>query len=330
LIRDTNYPDGAAVRAAVVTTFAEPPHYQEFADPEPHGEHEAVVEVVAAALSPRVRSQASGAHYTSTDRLPQVPGIDGVGRTPDGRLRYFVLPDTRLGSMAERTVIDLRRSIELPDDVDAVRLAAAMNPAMSSWVALRCRVGFEAGQRVMVLGATGNAGRLAVQVAHRLGAAHVVAVGRDQTRLDDLAAQHAAHTVSLDAEPETVARRLSEAGRDVDVVLDYLWGPPTANALRAIVPARDDDSQTLTWIQIGSVAGLESPIPSAALRATRLQIVGSGQGSVTTPDIVSELATLAAEIHSGRLIVHAAPVPLSDIQRTWTRPPAGPRLVIVP
>lgn len=316
------------MRAAVVTTYAEPPHHQDFPDPVPRGEHELVVDVVAAALSPRVRSQASGEHYTSSRALPLVPGIDGVGRAADGRLRYFVLPDTSLGSLAERTVIDVRRSIELPDDVDPVRLAAAMNPAMSSWVALRRRVQLQPGRRVMVLGATGNAGRLAVQVARHLGASSIVAVGPHVERLTDLT--DADTTVSLDGAPEAVAAHLAEAGRDVDVVLDYLWGRPTADALRAIVPARTDDSQTLTWLQIGSVAGPDSPIPSAALRATRLQIMGSGQGSVPTGDIVSELSDLAAEVHRGRLVVDATPMPLADIERAWRLPTTGPRLVIVP
>ena len=318
------------MKAAVVTSFSEPPHYQDVPDPVPAGDHEVVVDVVAAALSPRVRSQAAGAHYTSTDELPMVPGVDGVGRTPDGRLRYFVLPDTTWGSMAERAVIDVRRSVELPDDVDAVSLAAAMNPAMSSWVALRRRIEMPAGATVLVLGATGNAGRLAVQIARRLGAARVVAAGRDEARLAELAAHEADVTISLGGEPDAVAGALAEAGRDVDVVLDYVWGQPTADAMRAIVPARADDSQQLTWVQVGSVAGLESPIPSAALRATRLQIVGSGQGSVSTRDIVAELADLAAEIHAGGLFVDAAPVPLAGVERIWRLPATGPRYVVVP
>jgi hypothetical protein len=137
-------------------------------------------------------------------------------------------------------------------------------------------------------------------------------------------------TVSLSDEPAAVAAGLAEAGRDVDVVLDYLWGQPTADALRAIVPARSDDSQPLTWVQLGSVAGLESPVPSAALRATRLEIVGSGQGSVSTRDIVAELGDLAAEIHRGALFVDATPVPLAGIERLWRLPTGGPRLVVVP
>lgn len=107
-----------------------------------------------------------------------MPGIDGVGRASDGTVRYFVVA-TDLGAMAEQTVIDVRRSVVLPDDADPVAIAAAMNPAMSSWVALRRRTLMQPGQTVVILGATGTAGRLAVQVAKHLGAGAVIGVGRD-------------------------------------------------------------------------------------------------------------------------------------------------------
>src|SRR3954470_3430391 len=166
------------MKAAVVTDFAHSPQYADFADPTADAPDVQVVEVLASALSPRVRSQASGSHYSSDGELPLIPGIDGVGRTASGELRYFLLPDTNRGAMAERTAIDLRRSIPLPKDADPVQIAAAMNPVMSSWVALTRRIDFRRGQRVMVLGAGGNAGRLAVQVARHLGAGEVVAIER--------------------------------------------------------------------------------------------------------------------------------------------------------
>jgi NADPH:quinone reductase-like Zn-dependent oxidoreductase len=225
--------------------------------------------------------------------------------------------------MAEQVVVDRRRTIVLPDDADPVVLAAAMNPAMSSWVALRRRVPDARRERVLVLGATGNAGGLAVQVARHLGARHIVAVGRDEARL---AASAADRTVCLDD-----ADALAEAAADVDVVLDYVWGEATAAALRAIVPARADDRQPLTWVQIGSVAGPESPIPSAALRATRLSIVGSGQGSVAASDIVAELEELVAEVGRGTFAVDAVARPLEEVEAAWTEDVAGgERLVVVP
>ena len=144
--------------AAVVDSFDRPPHYESFELPAPAGPDQVEVEVLAAGLHPRVRTDAAGRHYTSTGRLPMVPGIDGVGRLPDGRVVYFVADDDLPGSMAQRAVIDTRRSIELPEGTDVVKIAAAMNPAMSSWVALRRRVPIQPGQSVLVLGATGNAG----------------------------------------------------------------------------------------------------------------------------------------------------------------------------
>ena len=317
------------MRAAVVTSLGQPPACADVDEPVASQPGQVVVDVLAAGLSTRARSQADGSHYTSTDALPLVPGIDGVGRDPDGRLRYFILPDTTLGSMAQRTLVDLRRSVVLPDDADPVLVAAAMNPAMSSWVALTRRIGFAAGQRVLVLGATGNAGRIAVQVARHLGAATVVAVGRDADKLGPLTALGADTLVDLSA--DDAAARLATAGADVDVVVDYLWGQPTADALTAIVPARTDDDQPLTWVQVGSVAGLTSPVPSAALRATRLAIVGSGQGSVSPRDIVAELASLAAEVGRGTFAIHPRPVPLTDVTRAWAESAmTSDRLVLVP
>jgi len=318
------------VKAAVVSAFSTPPRYEDFPDPAPAGDGEIVVDVLAAGLHPRVRSQADGSHYTSTDELPLVPGIDGVGRGGDGLLRYFVLPDTALGSMAEQTLIDTRRSVVLPDGSDPVAVAAAMNPAMASWIALRQRVRFEAGQSVLVVGA-GNAGQMAAGVARLLGAGRVVVAGRGVERAAArLSAAGAAGVVSLDGDPDVVARRLGEAASDVDVVLDFLWGEPTAAAMAAVITARADRGKPLTWIEIGSIAGQTAAIPSAALRAARLTIVGSGQGSVGAREYLAELPALAEAITTGRLDVDARTVPLADVERAWADTGASHRIVITP
>ena len=157
------------MHAAVVTSFDEPPHYREFNVPTPSNEDQAVVDILAVGLHPRVRTDASGKHHSSTGVLPMIPGIE-VGRMADGMRVCFVADDELPDPMAEKAVIDLRRSVPLPDDADAEKLAASMNPAMSSWVALRRRVPIENRQSVLILGATGNAGTMAVQVAKRLGA----------------------------------------------------------------------------------------------------------------------------------------------------------------
>ena len=316
------------MHAAVVTAFDTPPTYREFPRPVPQAPDEVLVDVIASGLHPRVRSQADGSHYTSSGELPLVPGIDGVGRAPDGTLRYFVLPDTAMGAMAEQTVIDQRRSVALPDDTDPILVAAAVNPVMSSWIALRRRTQFEPGQTVLVLGATGSAGRMAVQVAKHLGAGHVVAAGRDAQRLSALAGLGADTTVQLGG--AAAMGDLVRAARDVDVVIDYLWGPVTAELMAGIAATRSDPGKFLTWIEIGSVTGASADIPSAALRAVRLTILGSGQGSVPTRDILTEMPALIREITRGTFDVDASAVPLAQVEKAWTDAPGEQRIVITP
>ncbi len=318
------------MRAAVVTSFDTAPKYQNFPAPIPQTPNEVVVDVIASGLHPRVRSQANGSHYTSTDELPLVPGFDGVGRAPDGSLHYFILSDTTMGTMAQQTVIDRRRSIELPDDCDPVLIAAGMNPAMSAWVALRRRITFAAGQRVLVLGATGNAGRMAVQVAKHFGASHIVGAGRDPDRLASLLELGADATVSLQGTSDDVARAFAHAAGNVDVVIDYVWGEATVDAMVAIVTHRTNQEQPLTWIEIGSVGGSAAALPSAALRSIPLQIVGSGQGSVPASDFLAELPELSVALSDGTLEVNARPVPLSDVEAAWADNDGSQRIVIMP
>ena len=319
------------MNAAVVRSFGDPPAYEPFDTPRATTPDEMLIDVLAAGLHPRTRSSANGSHYTSTGQLPMIPGFDGIGRDPDGQLRYFILADTHLGSMAEQVVIDPRRSTPLPAHTDVLTVAAAMNPAMSSWIALRNRITFQPGQSVLVLGATGNAGRMAVQIAKHLGARDVIAAGRDPERLATLTELGADTTISLAGDPDRAARALGEAAAAVDVVIDYLWGPATERTMPAVITHRTDKSRPLTWIEIGSMSGLQITLPSAWLRAARLQLVGSGQGSVSTKDIIGELPALAAEISTGTYTIDAVSAPLSHVQTTWNAPVApGRRIVFVP
>jgi NADPH:quinone reductase-like Zn-dependent oxidoreductase len=306
------------MKAAVVTAFGQPPAYADAPEPHATSRDEAVVEVLAAALSPRVRSHAAGSHYTSGADLPLIPGIDGVGRLPDGKLVYFLLPDTNKGAMAERTVVDLRRTVPLPAGSDPVTVAAAMNPVMASWVALRRRVRMKRGARVLILGATGSAGSMAIRVARHLGAREVIGAAREPQRIvgADLA-------VGL-------GNALADAGARTDIVLDFVWGDATRDALYAIIPNREDEEQPLTWVQIGSMAGLEAPIPSAALRAVNVRMVGSGQGSVPGREYRKEVAALAKEVARGTFSVPSRAVQLADVEAAWADTSSRERLVVVP
>jgi NADPH:quinone reductase-like Zn-dependent oxidoreductase len=315
----------ATMNAAVVTSFSEPPHYQQFEVPQPRTPDEILVDVLAVGLHPRTRTGAAGAHYTSTGALPMIPGIDGVGQRPDGQRIYFVADDEAIGTMAEKAVVDRRRAIPLSDDVDVAKVAATMNPAMSAWVALRRRIPIEPGQSVLVLGATGNAGTMAVQVAKRLGA------GRDLIRLNALTSVGADEIVQLTADLDATASALGGAAAEVDIVIDYLWGSPARQAMMALLTARSDPSRAMNWIQIGAIAGPTLELPSVALRSANLRIQGNGQGAVSTRVYLAELPSLVDEINTGRIGVTPHTMPLADVENIWAqadRP--GERAVLVP
>jgi NADPH:quinone reductase-like Zn-dependent oxidoreductase len=319
------------MNAAVVTSFGEPPHYQQFEVPQPASDDEILVDVLAVGLHPRVRTGAAGAHYTSTGTLPMVPGTDGIGRLPDGRRIYFVAGNDALGTMADKALADSRRIVSLPDEVDVAKVAAAMNPAMSSWVALRRRVPLERGQSVLVLGATGNAGAMAVQIAKLLGAGRVVGAGRDPERLQALTSLGADEVVPLTSDSNATARALGAAAGESDIVIDYLWGKPAEQAITALLTARSDRSRALNWIQIGAMAGPTIELPSVALRSANLRLQGNGQGAVSTAAYLAELPSLVDEIDAGKIAVKPNVMPLADVEAVWTRPdPPGERTVLVP
>jgi NADPH:quinone reductase-like Zn-dependent oxidoreductase len=289
------------MKAAVVESFAEPPRYRGFDDPEGEG----VVGVLAAALHPLTRARAAGGHYSSRGILPLVPGMDAVVRDEQGRLCYALVDNGSLGTFAEQTLVEAQRCVPLPDGVDATAVAAAMNPAMASWVALRRRVQLNPGARVLVLGATGAAGSVALRVARRFGAGEVIGAGRNAARLAE-----------LDADRTVLFDQLADVA-DVDVVLDFLWGDVTAHALVDIVGHRSDRLRPLTWVQVGSMAGASSSIPSEVLRAAAVTVVGSGLGSVPPRDFVAELPAIAAAVSSGELSIPTRVVPLADVGDVW-------------
>jgi NADPH:quinone reductase-like Zn-dependent oxidoreductase len=280
-----------------------------------------VVNVLAAGLHPRVRSQA-----VADGELPLIPGVDGVGVGSDGRRRYFVQDGGRPGTMAEQTVIDSWRSVPLPPACDPVTIAAGISPAMSSWLALRHRADFHAGQDILVFGAGGTPGRMAVQIARQFGAGKVIAAAREESEVDALFAAGAAGAMPLDALDLVV-----EAASDVDIVLDYMWGEPAITAMSLMIAARGDRARPLTWVSVDSVAGATAPLPSAMLRAAGLRVTGSGQGAVGGKKVLAEIPEIARCLSSGVLSVEARTVPLADVEQAWTDPSDPARsIVLVP
>ena len=316
------------MKAAVVRDFDQGPRYDSFALPAQEGD--LVLEVLAAALSPRVRSGASGAHYTSQGTLPLVPGIDGVGRRPDGQRVYFLGANDLVGTMAEKAVAAPGLTVPLPDGVGSSTIAAGMLPAISSWVALTKRTPLQRGQSVLVVGATGMAGRLAIQVAKRLGAGIVIAVGRGANALEStrvLGADQLVRLTGTEADGEAVAQVASE----VDVVLDYLWGGVTSLLMPALCRRRQAESRALHWVLIGSVAGDEIALSSVLLRKRNLQILGSGQGATSTAEMFSVSSDVVAAFAAGDLEARVREVSLAEVATWWSaQQESGERLVFIP
>lgn len=313
------------MKAAVITSFSMPPRYTEFAEPVAASPAEMVVDVLAAGLHHVTRGKASGAHYSSPGALPMIPGVDGVGRGSDGKLRYFGQAPDQLGTMAQRTVIRLDQSFVLPDGSDPVAVAAAMNPGMSAWLALRCRAPFQPGQKLLIVGATGSSGSMAVQIARHLGAGQIIAVGRDTRKLATLSALGATHAVTMD-DPA-----LGGLANEVDVVLDYVWGESSVRLMERLLKQRADRGQKLSWVQIGSTGGDVAGIPGAFLRSANLQLLGSGIGSLSMRQIVAELPALIQEVALGTFRIDARAVPLSQVEQVWTEPvQSSARIVFTP
>lgn len=315
------------INAALVESFDEPPHFRSVPAPEAADGQE-VVDVLAVGVHPATRGIAAGKHYTSPKSLPALAGADAVVRRAEGGLAYVMVMGA--GSLAERIVIDPATAIPVPDGTDPALLAATMNPALSSWAALRTRVPFEAGQSVLVHGATGNAGSMAVKVAKHLGAARVIAAGRNRARLDELTAEGADHVVQLTPDQDATAAALAEAAAEVDVVLDYVWGPPTELAMRAILGARTQHTRLLDWVQIGGMGGDAITLSGHALRSTAFRVLGSGFGAVEPETTQKEFTELVAAIAAGGMAVRPHPFPLAEVEAAWAHKDApGERTVIV-
>ncbi|TAL94284.1 MAG: zinc-binding alcohol dehydrogenase family protein [Paraburkholderia sp.] len=307
------------MKAAVVHDFNASPRYGDFADPvaEPG---ETLVQVRAAALSQLVKSQASGRHYSSGKTLPLVPGVDGVGLLPDGRRVYFAFPRGPFGAMAHTTVVKTAYCVPVPDDVDDVTAAAIGNPGMSSWAALTERAHFQRGENVLINGATGVSGRLAIQIARHLGANKVIVTGRNAKSIEGLAALGADVLIPLDAP----AGALTETFRDtlrshrVDVILDYLYGPSAESLLGAVGGHSGEAEPRIRFVQIGSLAGNTINVPASALRSSGLEMMGSGLGSVSNERLLGAIGGLLKAVVSGGFSIEADAVPLTNVESAWT------------
>jgi NADPH:quinone reductase-like Zn-dependent oxidoreductase len=315
------------MKAAIVPAAGQTPIYGDFSEPL-LSSGESRVTVTAAAISPVVRSRASGRHYSSSGQFPFVAGIDGVGRLDDGSRVYFILPTEPYGSMAERTVVPSGQCLALPDELDDVTAAAIANPGMSSWAAYTERAKLKAGETVLVNGATGTAGRLAVQIARHLGAKKVIATGRNAGALKSIAALGADVTIPLVEDGATLESAFKQQFADgVDVVIDYLWGRSAERLLLAGAKA-GADAVPIRFVQIGSVSGSDITLPSAVLRSSAIELMGSGIGSIAPDRFLCCINGLLQATVPAGLAISARAVPLSDLEQAWANEDSTSRTVL--
>lgn len=290
----------------------------------------------AVALENVDKAIARGSHYASRQFLPHLPaivGLDGIGVLEDGRLVGFGGVRTPYGSMAELAPIPSTHCVPIPDGVDAAIAAAVPGSALASLFPLRWGAQLQPGETVLVNGATGFAGKLAIQVAKLLGAGRVVATGRNDAALPTLPALGADAVIDLKQADrqlgEAFAREAGTTG--YDVILDFLWGHPTELLIATLVPhTLGFARRRVRLVQIGEAAGARMSLPADTLRTSGLEITGAGGG--LTPDAVAEGANQVWEwIKTGKLRAEIEQVPLKEFERAWKRTDLrGARLVIVP
>ena len=316
------------MRAAIVRDFNAPPRYGDFVEPLP-GDGELLVTVSAVGLTQLIRGQATGRHYSGGTELGFVPGNDGVGRLGDGRRVYFATVRPPFGSMAEYSLTRAEAITPLPDGVDDVLAAAIANPGMSSSAALMHRARIQPGETVLINGATGVAGALAVAIAKYLGAGRVIGTGRD---LDGLSASGADVTISLSQpEADLVCDFKAALATGVDIVLDYLCGRPAELLLEAVAgKGAPEGERRVRYVQIGSVAGGSITLNSQVLRSSGLELMGSGLGSVARKDLLTSIASVFDGVVTTGLKVETEVAALSEVEEAWTRDTGRRRLVIVP
>jgi NADPH:quinone reductase-like Zn-dependent oxidoreductase len=324
------------MKAAVVYEAGKAPVFAEFETPVAQA-GEALIAVKASALTQFTKSRASGAHYSADAALPAVAGSDGVGVTEEGRRVYFILPQAPFGALAEVTRVRAGFCIPVPDGLDDVTAAALANPGMSAWAALVYRAQIKPGDTVLINGATGTAGRLAVQLARHLGAGKVIATARDATALESVKALGADVLLPFqldggdkaeEGEARFGAALEAQFKEGIDVVVDYLWGK-SAEAIIVAIAKAVDDARPVRFVQVGSSSGGEITLPGAALRSSAIVLMGSGIKSVPLADLLVAVGHVFAVAASANLQIATRVLPLADVQTAWGGDAGKQRVVFV-
>ncbi|WP_395108505.1 zinc-binding alcohol dehydrogenase family protein [Actinomadura sp. SCN-SB] len=308
------------MRAAEIHACGLPPRVAADREAPAPGTGAALVEVLAAPITPLDLLCATGRSYFGRPETPYVPGVQGVG-TRGGRLVWFptsagMAPGD--GSMAEAVAVPEEDLVELPEEADPVAVAALGLSAVAAYMALTWRGEFAAGERVVVLGAGGGVGQAAVQLARTLGAGRVVAAARSATARERAERAGADAVVPLDTDDvaELAARFTDAADGPVDLVLDPLFGVPAAAAARALRPYG-------RLVNLGGSAGETSPIDSGTLRSKSLRILGYTNNELSREQRAMAITQIAERAAAGTLSVAHETVPLEEAPEAWERQRKG-------
>ncbi len=319
------------MKAAVLQQLGQTPQYEDFPDPVPQHADEIVLAVKAASVKNLDKLRAAGSHYSSHAKLPVVVGIDGVGELEDGT-RVYAAGVT--GMIGQKALIRKGQYLVLPAGLDDSTAAALPNAGFGAALPLLSRAGLQKGERVLVNGATGVTGRLAVQLARHYGASAIIVTGRNPTSLEQLTALGATEVLSLQEEDNALVKKIKDlhGQSPINVVIDYLWGRPAELILQAL-KGTGDFTPRVRFVTVGSTAGENITLPSGILRSSAIELLGSGIGSLSKAEmeyfysrVLTEMFQLAA---AGRLLLPTETVPLPEIASAWNKPiDAGKRLVI--
>lgn len=320
------------MKAAVISKFGATPRYEDFTDPVP-GEEEVLVHVKAVVLENFEKGVASGEHYSSRNMYPKFPSIvghRGVAMTPDGKLVGFYMMGSPYGAFAEKAVI--KKFVPIPDGIDAAVAAAIPPSALTSYLPLKYSAKLEKGETVLINGATGVSGRIAIQVAKMLGAGRVIGTGRNDKSLKLLESLGADATIDLKQSDEMVLEAFEkEKGENgYDIVIDFLWGHPAEILMKSFVPKDMGlPKKRIRYIPIGTMAGAGAYVTGEMLRTSGLVLSGLG---IVAPEEISAGTTQVWEwIKENKLHMDIEKVPLADIEKAWLRKDLeGKRLVIIP
>ena len=323
------------MKAAVLHQLGQAPKYEDFPDPVPQNDNQVVITVKAASIKNLDKGRASGAHYAPHTKFPDVVGIDGVGVLSDGK-RVYAIGIT--GMIAEKALADKSKLVAVPDGIDDATAAALPNAIFGAALALKYRASMTPGKVVLVNGATGVTGKMAVQLAKYYGASRVIATGRNAASLQQLTGQLGAdEAVSLSQEKDAFvsAVKAIHTKTPIDIVIDYIWGASMEWILQAIKGGGlNTPYHPIRIVTVGNMSGDDMHLGSAQLRSTAIEIVGSGFGSLPpeafvkmNTEIIPDLMKLAA---GGGLRIDTHPVPLSGVEQAWhSQVSPGARIVVM-